>query len=61
MITSVTIPDDNVSEFEHALTVVMGYEIKSRISVPLHIIYLINVKNKTDEKAVQSLAEQFKN
>ena len=60
MTTSVIIPNDNASEFEHALTVVMGYEVVSTLSDNLSTEFNVKIRNKKERKTVQSLVEQFK-
>ncbi len=61
MTTTVLIPNDNASEFEHALTVVLGYEVVSTLSDNLSTVFNVKIKNKSDQNSVENLADQFKN
>ncbi len=60
MTTSVIIPNNNASEFEHALTVVMGYEVESVSWSSLSTVFNVKVRNKSDKKFIEVLADQYK-
>lgn len=60
MTTTVIIPNENESEFEHALMIVMGYEIESKQDKGSHTTFNVKIKNKTDQNSVEVLAELFK-
>ncbi len=60
MTTSVTIPNDNASEFEHALTVVLGYEVVSTLSDNLSTVFNVKIRSKSDQNSIEILADQYK-